>query len=80
MSPIIGMDMWNEVQADELQPPVYKTRPERPRKVRIREYGEDWARRRRIGLSYKCAKWMNFVTMQCHTRTPLKVQFLSKER
>lgn len=31
------MNMWSEVQADKIQPPVYKTRPERPGKLKIRE-------------------------------------------
>ncbi|KAI5409153.1 hypothetical protein KIW84_054818 [Lathyrus oleraceus] len=47
MSPINGMDMWPEVEAKELQPPLYKIIPDGPRKVRIRECGEDGARRRR---------------------------------
>lgn len=52
--------MWPVVQIDELLPPVYKNGHGRPRKVRIREYGKDDARRRRPGIAYnhiKCDKF-----------------------
>lgn len=54
------MDMWHEVQADELQPLVYKNGIGRPMKVRIKEHGEDGARRRRNCVSYKCIKCNKF--------------------
>lgn len=60
MSPINGQDMWPEVQADEIQPPVYKNGLGRPRKVRIRECGEDGSMRRRLGVAYKSIKYDKF--------------------
>lgn len=56
MSPINGYEMWHEVQSEELLPPLYKKGPGRPKKLRIREYGEDGARRRLSGVSYRCTK------------------------
>lgn len=52
--------MWPEVETDELLPPIDKNDPERPRKVRIREFGEDDARRRRLDVAYKCTKCDKF--------------------
>ncbi|KAI5442352.1 hypothetical protein KIW84_011430 [Lathyrus oleraceus] len=49
-------DMWPEVQADEIQPPVYKNGLGRPRKVRIRECGEDGSMRRRLGWKPKASQ------------------------
>ncbi|XP_058751316.1 uncharacterized protein LOC131624382 [Vicia villosa] len=54
VSPINGQDMWPEVESDELLPPMFKKGPGRPRKLRIRETGEDGARRRLPGVSYRC--------------------------
>ncbi|XP_058746525.1 uncharacterized protein LOC131619449 [Vicia villosa] len=54
VSPINGQDMWHEVESDELLPPMFKKGPGRPRKLRIRETGEDGARRRLPGVSYRC--------------------------
>ncbi|KAI5435767.1 hypothetical protein KIW84_022261 [Lathyrus oleraceus] len=56
VSPINGQDMWPKVQTDEQQPHVYNNGPRRPMNVRIREYGEDGARRRRPDVAYKCTK------------------------
>lgn len=60
VSPINGMDMCPEVEAEELQPPLYKIELGRLRKVRIVEYGEDGAKRRRTHVSYKCTKCDKF--------------------
>ena len=54
VSPINGQDMWPEVESDELLPPMFKKGPGRPRKLRIRESGEEGARRRLPGVSYRC--------------------------
>ncbi|XP_058777048.1 uncharacterized protein LOC131651395 [Vicia villosa] len=56
ISPINGTDMWPEVESEELLPPNYKKGPGRPRKLRIRESGEEGARRRLPGVSYRCTK------------------------
>ncbi|XP_058767340.1 uncharacterized protein LOC131641032 [Vicia villosa] len=56
ISPINGIDMWPEVESEELLPPKYKKGPGRPRKLRIRESGEEGARRRLPGVSYRCTK------------------------
>ncbi|KAI5404655.1 hypothetical protein KIW84_051710 [Lathyrus oleraceus] len=60
VSPINGQEMWPVVQLDELLPPIYKNGHGRPMKVRIREYGEDDARRRRPGITYNCTKCDKF--------------------
>ncbi|XP_058746238.1 uncharacterized protein LOC131619115 [Vicia villosa] len=54
ISPINGQDMWPEVESDELLPPIFKKGLGRPRKLRIRKTGEDGARRRLPGVSYRC--------------------------
>ncbi|XP_058749183.1 uncharacterized protein LOC131622170 [Vicia villosa] len=55
ISPINGEEMWPEVEADPIMPPMYKRGPGRPKKLRIRECGEEGARRRRLpGVSYRC--------------------------
>ncbi|XP_058781430.1 uncharacterized protein LOC131655613 [Vicia villosa] len=55
ISPINGEEMWPEVDADPIMPPMYKRGPGRPKKLRIRECGEEGARRRRLpGVSYRC--------------------------
>ncbi|XP_058773017.1 uncharacterized protein LOC131647121 [Vicia villosa] len=56
VSPINGRDMWPEVETEELLPPTYKKGPGRPRKLRIRETGEEGARRRLPGVSYRCTR------------------------
>ncbi|XP_058767169.1 uncharacterized protein LOC131640807 [Vicia villosa] len=56
MIPINGQDMWPDVDTEELLPPSYKKGPGRPRKLRIRETGEEGARRRLPGVSYRCTK------------------------
>lgn len=45
---------------DELLPTVYKNGPGRSRKVRIRECGEDDARKRIPNVAYKCTKCDKF--------------------
>ncbi|XP_058769018.1 uncharacterized protein LOC131642868 [Vicia villosa] len=61
ISPINGEEMWPEVQSDPIIPPMYKRGPGRPKKLRIRECGEDGARRRRFpGVSYRCTKCDKF--------------------
>ncbi|KAI5427002.1 hypothetical protein KIW84_032432 [Lathyrus oleraceus] len=55
VSPINGQDMWPEVQTDDLQPLVYKNGLGRSRKVRIRECGEDGAKRRIPGRKPKAS-------------------------
>ncbi|XP_058726498.1 uncharacterized protein LOC131597851 [Vicia villosa] len=61
ISPINGEEIWPEVQSDPVMPPMYKRGPGRPKKLRIREYGEDGARRRRLpGVSYRCTKCDKF--------------------
>lgn len=37
ISPINGMNMWPEVDADVLHPPLYKKGPRKPKKIRFRE-------------------------------------------
>ncbi|XP_058770844.1 uncharacterized protein LOC131644373 [Vicia villosa] len=56
ISPVNGTDMWSEVECEELLPPNYKKGPSRLRKLRIRESGEEGARRRLSGVSYRCTK------------------------
>ncbi|XP_058726866.1 uncharacterized protein LOC131598245 [Vicia villosa] len=56
ISPINGTDMWPEVESEELLPPNYKKGPGRPRKLRIRESGEEGDRRRLPGVSYRCTR------------------------
>ncbi|XP_058776962.1 uncharacterized protein LOC131651313 [Vicia villosa] len=56
VSPINGNDMWPEVEGEELLPPNYKKGSGRPRKLRIRESGEEGAKRRLPGVSYRCTK------------------------
>ncbi|KAI5425876.1 hypothetical protein KIW84_031629 [Lathyrus oleraceus] len=60
VSPINGQEMWHEVQSEELLPPMYKKGPDRPRKLRIRECGEDDSRRGLFGVSYRCTKCDKF--------------------
>ncbi|KAI5417212.1 hypothetical protein KIW84_042001 [Lathyrus oleraceus] len=60
MSPINGQEMWPEVQNEELLPPLYKKGPGRPRKLIIKECGEDGDRRRLHGVSYRCIKCDKF--------------------
>ncbi|XP_058749599.1 uncharacterized protein LOC131622543 [Vicia villosa] len=56
VSPINGQEMWPEVETEDLLPPNYKKGPGRPRKLRIRETGEEGARRRLPGVAYRCTK------------------------
>ncbi|KAI5421769.1 hypothetical protein KIW84_045268 [Lathyrus oleraceus] len=55
-------------------PPAYKNGPGRPKKIRIRESGEDGARKRRSGVAYKCTKCDNFghnaMTCKATTQDP----------
>lgn len=60
VSPIKGQEMWYEVQSEELLPPMYKKGLGRLRKLRIRKCGEDGARRRLSGVSYRCIKYDKF--------------------
>jgi hypothetical protein len=59
VSAINGVDMWPkppEGVEENILPPMYKNGPGRPRKLRIREVGEEGARRRRKGVVYFCTK------------------------
>ncbi|KAK2437389.1 hypothetical protein QL285_022287 [Trifolium repens] len=59
VSAINGVDMWPkppEGVDENILPPMYKNGPGRPRKLRIREVGEEGARRRRKGVVYFCTK------------------------
>ncbi|XP_058783089.1 uncharacterized protein LOC131657741 [Vicia villosa] len=71
VSPINGQDMWPEVDIEPPLPPVYKTAPGRPRKIRIRESGEEGARKRRQGVAYKCTKCDKFGhnSLTCKAKT-----------
>ncbi|KAI5397886.1 hypothetical protein KIW84_063628 [Lathyrus oleraceus] len=60
VSPINGQEIWLEFQSEELLPPMYKKGPSRSRKLRIREYSEDGARRRLPGVSYRFTKCDKF--------------------
>ncbi|XP_050880746.1 uncharacterized protein LOC127084361 [Lathyrus oleraceus] len=74
VSPINGQDMWPEVEMEPPLPPAYKNGPGRPKKIRIRESGEDGARKRRSGVAYKCTKCDNFghnaMTCKATTQDP----------
>ncbi|KAI5436995.1 hypothetical protein KIW84_023207 [Lathyrus oleraceus] len=74
LSPINGQDMWPEVEMEPPLPPAYKNGPGRPKKIRIRESGEDGARKRRSGVAYKCTKCDNFghnaMTCKATTQDP----------
>ncbi|KAI5434457.1 hypothetical protein KIW84_021338 [Lathyrus oleraceus] len=74
VSPINGQDMWPEVDMEPPLPPAYKNGPGRPKKIRIRESGEDGARKRRSGVAYKCTKCDNFghnaMTCKATTQDP----------
>ncbi|XP_058755001.1 uncharacterized protein LOC131628150 [Vicia villosa] len=48
--------MWPNVESEDLLPPDFKKGPGRPRKLRIRETGEEGARRRLPGVSYRCTR------------------------
>lgn len=52
--------MWPEVQSEELLRPMYKKGHDIQRKLRTRECGEDGARRRLPGVSYRCTKCDKF--------------------
>ncbi|MCI02195.1 hypothetical protein A2U01_0023227, partial [Trifolium medium] len=58
------MDMWpepeNAEEKPQILPPVYKTGPGRPKKVRIREFDEDGVRKRKRGVSYRCTTCNSF--------------------
>ncbi|KAK2409855.1 hypothetical protein QL285_045255 [Trifolium repens] len=59
VSAINGVDMWPkppEGVEENILPPMYKNGPGRPRKLRIREVGEEGSRRRRKGVVYLCTK------------------------
>ncbi|XP_058733140.1 uncharacterized protein LOC131604734 [Vicia villosa] len=56
VSPINGQDMWPEVESEELLPPMFNKSPGSPRKIRIRESGEEGSRKMFQGVSYRCAK------------------------
>jgi hypothetical protein len=64
VSPINGMDMWpepeNAEEKEEILPPMYKTGPGRPKKLRIREFDEAGCRKRKRGVIYKCTKCGDF--------------------
>ncbi|XP_058783743.1 uncharacterized protein LOC131658471 [Vicia villosa] len=60
VSPINGMDMWPNVEADEMLPPSYKKGPGRPKKLRFREHDEGGARMRRPGVAYRCTNCDKF--------------------
>ncbi|XP_058759549.1 uncharacterized protein LOC131632841 [Vicia villosa] len=60
ISHINGQDMWPEVEMEQVLLPSYKKGPGRPRKVRIRELGEEGARQRRHKIEYKCTKCDKF--------------------
>ncbi|XP_050875546.1 uncharacterized protein LOC127121414 [Lathyrus oleraceus] len=66
--------MWPEVEMEPPLPPAYKNGPGRPKKIRIRESGEDGARKRRSGVAYKCTKCDNFghnaMTCKATTQDP----------
>ncbi|KAI5407596.1 hypothetical protein KIW84_053740 [Lathyrus oleraceus] len=59
MSSINGQEMWHDVQNEEIIPPLYKKGLGRPRKLRIREYGEDGARRRLSVMLFGCCFSIN---------------------
>lgn len=71
VSPINGQDMWPEVESEVLLPPMYKKGPGRPRKLRIRESGEEGARKRLPGVSYRCSKCDKFGhnSQSCKSKT-----------
>ncbi|XP_045827940.1 uncharacterized protein LOC123919931 isoform X1 [Trifolium pratense] len=64
VSTINGMDMWpepeNAEERPEILPPIYKTGPGRPKKVRIREFDEDGVRKRKRGVKYRCTTCNSF--------------------
>ncbi|XP_058742157.1 uncharacterized protein LOC131614611 [Vicia villosa] len=84
VSPINGQDMWPKVEMNELPPLAYKQGPGRPRKVRIRESGEEGARKRRPGVAYKCTKCDQFgrnaLTCKSLTQDPAALKRKRKVR
>src|SRR4051812_6372297 len=51
-----GMDMWPNVEVEDVLPPTFKKGLGRPRKLRIREFDENGSRMRRSGVTYRCTK------------------------
>ncbi|XP_058783990.1 uncharacterized protein LOC131658743 [Vicia villosa] len=78
VSPINGQDMWPETEIEDMLPPAYKQGSGRPRKVRIRESGEEGARKRRTGVAYKCTKCDQFghnaLTCKSPTQDPVALK------
>jgi len=57
VSGINGMEMWPEVEQEEILPPHYKRGPGRLKKLVIREFNELGGRLRRPGVAYRCTKY-----------------------
>ncbi|XP_058764228.1 uncharacterized protein LOC131637635 [Vicia villosa] len=70
--------MWPEPEIEDMLPLAYKQGPGRPRKVRIRESGEEGARKRRTGVAYKCTKCDQFghnaLTCKSPTQDPVALK------
>lgn len=53
---INGMDIWHEVDADDLHSSLYKKGSVRPKKLIFMGLCEGGSRLRRVGMTYKCTK------------------------
>ncbi|KAI5398136.1 hypothetical protein KIW84_063796 [Lathyrus oleraceus] len=51
VSPVNGMNMWSNVDVEDMLPPQYKKGPGRPKKLRFKEHDETWSRMRRSGVT-----------------------------
>ncbi|KAI5428387.1 hypothetical protein KIW84_033394 [Lathyrus oleraceus] len=60
VSQINGMDMWSNVDVEDMLPPQYKKGLGRPKKLRFREHDETGSRMRRSGVAYRCTKCDKF--------------------
>ncbi|RYR21806.1 hypothetical protein Ahy_B03g067121 isoform A [Arachis hypogaea] len=57
LNPINGENMWPKVELETIRPPIFRVKPGRPRRVRIREHDEDRSQTklRRSGTSVTCS-------------------------
>ncbi|CAL5214511.1 unnamed protein product [Lathyrus oleraceus] len=63
------MDMWPNVDVEDILPPQYHKGTGSPKKLRFKEHDEIWSRRRRPCIAYRCTKCDKFShnSRKCHS-------------
>ncbi|RYR27862.1 hypothetical protein Ahy_B01g051933 [Arachis hypogaea] len=72
LNPINGENIWPKVELDTIRPLIFRVKPERPKRVRIREHDEDRSQTklRRSGTSVTCSNCGQYEHNRRHCPNP----------